>query len=65
VDLDNSSPGAEEAAADHAEIERLKTENAALKKKLMTAETAVEAAASLRARLAKAEAQLKAGAAKK
>jgi DNA repair exonuclease SbcCD ATPase subunit len=50
-------------AQSSAELEKLKTENANLKKKLMQAETAIEAAASLRARVAKLEAQLKGGAA--
>jgi predicted nucleic acid-binding Zn-ribbon protein len=46
-------------AAPNAEFEKLKVEYANLKKKLMSAETAIEAAASLRAKVAKLEAQLK------
>ena len=45
--------------ASAAELDKLKLENANLKKKLMSAETAIEAAASLRAKVAKLEAQLK------
>lgn len=42
------------------ELEHVKAENTGLKRKLMAAESAVEAAASLRAKVAKLEAQLKA-----
>jgi DNA repair exonuclease SbcCD ATPase subunit len=55
---DITKPGG--ATAESAELERLRSENSSLKKKLMSAETAVEAAASLKARVAKLEAQLKA-----
>jgi DNA repair exonuclease SbcCD ATPase subunit len=51
--------------ASSAEFEKLKTENANLKKKLMSAETAIEAAASLKAKVAKLEAQLKGAAPRK
>ena len=45
--------------ASSAELEKLKTENASMKKKLMAAETAIEAVASLKSKVAKLEAQLK------
>ena len=51
--------------ASSGEFEMLKTENANLKKKLMSAETAIEAAASLKAKVARLEAQLKGAPAKK
>ena len=51
-------PGAN-GAASSAELEKLKADNAALKKKMMMAESAIEAAASLKAKVAKLEAQLK------
>ncbi len=47
------------AVGSAAEIERLKADNANLKKKLVTAESAFEAAASLKAKVARLEAQLK------
>ena len=43
-----------------AERDRLRTEAAAMKRKLVAAETAIEAAASLKAKVARLEAQLKA-----
>ncbi len=45
--------------ASAAELEKLKTDNAAMKKKLMAAENAIELAASLKAKVARLEAQLK------
>jgi chromosome segregation ATPase len=42
-----------------AELEKLKTDNAAMKKKLMAAENAIEQTASLKAKVARLEAQLK------
>jgi len=42
-----------------AEIDKLKTDLAAMKKKLMAAENAIEQAASLKAKVARLEAQLK------
>ncbi len=60
-DPDLTAPGID---ALDAGAEKLKAENAALKKKLMAAETAIEAAASLKARVAKLEAQLKTSAKK-
>ena len=51
--------------ASSAELEKLKAENANLKKKLMSAETAIEAAASLKSKVAKLEAQLKGAAPRK
>jgi DNA repair exonuclease SbcCD ATPase subunit len=50
----------EESAKLSQEVERLKTENANLKKKLVSAESAIETAASLKSKVARLEAQLKA-----
>ena len=55
------SPGASGGASDEliAERDQLKADLASMKKKLVAAETAMEAAASLRAKVVRLEAQLK------
>jgi hypothetical protein len=50
-------PAAPSGDAD--ETERLRSDNASMKKKLAAAETALEQAAALKARMARLEAQLK------
>jgi DNA repair exonuclease SbcCD ATPase subunit len=53
------APAAAPSAELVAERDRLRTEAAAMKRKLVAAETAIEAAASLKAKVARLEAQLK------
>ncbi len=55
-----AAPAALAAGGGGAEVEKLRADLAALKKKLGTAEMAIEAAASLKAKVARLEAQLKA-----
>jgi chromosome segregation ATPase len=54
------APAPAAGGASSEELEKLRSDNAAMKKKLAAAETAMEAAASLKTKVAKLEAQLKA-----